>query len=167
MQATAITTREGVVTIRPLRSGDTATVEAVFDRLGEGSRRLRFGRPKATLAPDELELLARVDGRRHVLVAYAGQEPVGIAHLVRDDDPESAEIAYAVGDGWQRLGVGTALARILAADAAAAGVLRLRATMHLENRASLSLMRRATTIVRSWIEDGQLHVIGAPAADRP
>jgi hypothetical protein len=30
------------ILIRPLRRGDTATVQAVFDRLGETSRRERF-----------------------------------------------------------------------------------------------------------------------------
>ncbi|HSP73221.1 MAG TPA: hypothetical protein VLN26_12675 [Gaiellaceae bacterium] len=38
-----------MITIRGLRSGDTATVETVFDRLGERSRRLRFGRTKTML----------------------------------------------------------------------------------------------------------------------
>src|SRR5947209_1024692 len=48
------------VTIRPLRNGDTATISAVFARLGDESRRRRFGGAKPELSETELEQLARV-----------------------------------------------------------------------------------------------------------
>ena len=140
-----------------------ATVQAVFDGLGERSRRLRFGYSKTTLTPADLERLARVDGRHHVLVAYAQGQPVGIARLARLQDPAAAEIAYAVVDGWQRLGIGTALTKLLAADASAIGITHLHATIQAENRASLTLMQRATTVVSRRIEAGELHVVGTPA----
>ena len=50
--ATIVTcTRESSegVTVRPLRDGDTATVAALFERLGEESRRRRFGGAKPRL----------------------------------------------------------------------------------------------------------------------
>ena len=72
------------VTIRPLRNGETAVVQAVFDRLGDRSRHLRFGGAKNVLTARDLELLARVDGDHHVLVALIECEPIGIARLVRD-----------------------------------------------------------------------------------
>ncbi len=140
-----------------------ATVQAVFDGLGERSRRLRFGYSKTTLTPADLERLARVDGRHHVLVAYAQGQPVGIARLARLQDPAAAEIAYAVVDGWQRLGIGTALTKLLAADASAIGITHLHATIQAENQASLTLMQRATTVVSRRIEAGELHVVGTPA----
>jgi len=163
MHAVPIKTRAGVVTIRPLRAGDTATVQAVFDRLGPRSRRLRFGHAVGELTPAQLERLARVDARHHVLVAHAGADAVGVAQLARDDDPASAEIAYAVVDEWQRFGVGTELVKLLAADARAVGITRLHATMALDNRASLTVMRRATTIVSRQIDAGELHVVGLAA----
>jgi GNAT superfamily N-acetyltransferase len=126
MFSSALRTRRGVVTIRPLRPGDTRTVAAVLEQLSERSLQLRFGYARP-LRPEELELLARVDGERHVLVAWAGSEPVGVAHLARDDEPGSAEIAYAVADEWQGLGVGRALGGLLAADARAAGIEQVRA----------------------------------------
>ena len=48
--------------IRPLRNGDVETVTAVFERLGETSRRMRFNGPKPRLS--DLELDAPRDGRR-------------------------------------------------------------------------------------------------------
>src|SRR5215217_3301273 len=118
MHARIVATRGGEITIRPLRSGDTSTVDRVFAQLSAQSRRLRFGGAKNVLGGCELESLARVDGSRHVLVAYArGREPIGIARLARDDDdPETAEVAFAVADTWQGNGVGTVLLEQLAAD---------------------------------------------------
>jgi ribosomal protein S18 acetylase RimI-like enzyme len=156
MQAIAVDTRRGCVTIRSLRNGDVATVRSFFERLGPESRRLRFGSNA-----DALATLARVDGRRHVLVAYRGGETVGIAHLALDDDRQGAEIAIAVADAWQRAGVGSELLRLLTADAAAAGIRHVRAVVRLENRGSLSLARKAARIVARRVEGGEVQLVAA------
>jgi RimJ/RimL family protein N-acetyltransferase len=156
------TTLTSAITVSPLRQNDTATVQAIFEQLGERSRRLRFGGVKPKLTPRDLMKLAEVDGqRRHALVAYAGCAPVGLADLARDDDdPRSAEIGLAVVDLWQGLGVGTQLVRQLAIDARAAGIDRVHASIDFENRASRSLMRAETTIIRTRYEPGALDVTG-------
>jgi hypothetical protein len=90
------------IAIARLSNGDTATVQAIFEQLGERSRRLRFGGVKPALTPRDLELLSRVDAHRHVLVAYAAGAPVGIAHLARHDNkPASAEVGLAIADDCQ------------------------------------------------------------------
>src|SRR5207244_12521714 len=83
------------ITIRPLRDGDRAPIEALFERLGPRSRQLRFGGAKPRLSDRELSALSHVDGGRHVLVAYLSGDPkpAGIARLVRDGS--TAEIAFA------------------------------------------------------------------------
>jgi L-amino acid N-acyltransferase YncA len=129
------------ITIRPLRNGETAAVQAVFDRLGRRSRLLRFGGAKTVLTRADLEHLARVDCDHHVLVALVEGEPVGIARLVRDGD--AAEVAVEVADEWQGRRVGTLLMERLAEDARAAGIQRLHAVVGLDNTASRALMRRA------------------------
>lgn len=128
------------ITIRPLRNGDSAVVQAVFDRLGPASRLLRFNGAKNVLSPGDLELLCRVDATHHVLVAWAGGEAIGIARLVRDR--ECAEVAFAVADEWQHRGVGRLLAERLAADARAAGITRFRAEVRKDNVPSLALLSR-------------------------
>lgn len=128
------------ITIRPLRNGERSTIQAVFDRLGPGSRLMRFGGAKNVLLPGDLEQLARVDASHHVLVAVAQGEPIGIARLVRDGD--SAEVAFAVADDWQGRGVGRVLVDRLAADARAAGIRRFTATVTGENPRSVALLRR-------------------------
>ena len=139
------------ITIRPLRNGDTAPIEAVFERLGPRSRSRRFGGPKPRLPAHELEALARVDGERHVLVAYVDDdpEPVAIARLARDGT--AAEVAFEVADAYQGRGIGSILARELAADARAAGITELHATVTGDNPAVVSLVRRiATSLSASW-----------------
>lgn len=128
------------ITIRPLRNGDGETVQAVFDGLGPESRRRRFGGAKNVLLPADLDALARVDARHHVLVAWSGDRPVGLARLVRHGDV--AEIAFEVADDFQRRGVGSLLIERLAGDARAAGIRRFRGDVADGNAASLALLRR-------------------------
>ena len=149
------------ITVRPLRSGETGVVQAVFDRLGPRSRLLRFGGAKNVLLPDELEQLARVDGDHHVLVAWLAGEPVGIARLVRDG--AVADVAFAVVDSRQGKGVGTVLSQRLAEDARAAGIEVFRATMTCEHRASLALLKRMTAGMKLQCTAGQLEVSGRAA----
>jgi RimJ/RimL family protein N-acetyltransferase len=138
------------ITIRALRNGDTATVAALFDRLGERSRERRFCGAKPRLSEPELANLARVDRAHHVLVGYADGDPrpVGIARLVRDGD--SAEIAFAVADEHQGRGVGSTLANELAADARAAGITRLTATVCGDNPRVIALVKRLGPLDMSW-----------------
>ena len=139
------------ITIRPLRNGDTQTVAAVFERLGSSSREHRFCGAKPRLLEAELAALARVDGDRHVLVAYVDgdPEPAGIARLVREG--ASAEIAFEVVDEHQGRGIGSVLADELAAVARAAGIRELRATVCGDNPPVVSLLRRvASSLHVSW-----------------
>jgi ribosomal protein S18 acetylase RimI-like enzyme len=129
------------ILIRPLRHGDTATIETVFERLGEASRRARFNGPKPRLADDELGWLATVGPNKQVLVAWVDgdPEPVATARLVRLGD--SAEIAFEVADAYQGRGIGSALTRLLVADALAAGIQEVTALVRSDNSAALALLR--------------------------
>ena len=152
------------ITVRPLRNGETAAVQGVFDRLGPRSRLLRFGGAKNVLTHAELEQLARVDDRHLVLVALIDGEPVGISRLVRDeDDPALGEIAFSVGDDWHGRGVGSVLVDRLACEARAAGIERLSATISTDNAASLKLISRVTRGLKTSYAAGQLEVVGRAA----
>jgi GNAT superfamily N-acetyltransferase len=149
------------VTIGPLRNGDTATVCAVFARLGDESRRRRFGGAKPRLSDTELAQLARVDSKHHVIVAYVAGDagPVGIARLVRQG--RTAEVAFAVADEHQGRGIGSALARVLADDARAAGIVELHATVTGDTRRVASLLSRPATRLRATWRDGEPGLVAA------
>jgi ribosomal protein S18 acetylase RimI-like enzyme len=149
------------LTIRPLRNGDTETVSTLFERLGAGSRERRFCGAKPRLSDPELERLARVDASHHVLVGYvAGDpDPVGMARLVRDGT--AAEIAFEVADAYQGRGVGSVLARELAADARAAGITTLVATVCGDNPPVVSLLRRlGRSLHVQWRDREREFVVG-------
>jgi ribosomal protein S18 acetylase RimI-like enzyme len=130
------------LTIRPLRNGDADTVAALFARLGDRSRERRFCGVKPRLGENELVKLARVDGDHHVLVGYVDGDahPAGIARLVRDG--AAAEIAFAVADEYQGRGIGSVLAGELAADARAAGITELIATVCGDNPSVVAVLER-------------------------
>lgn len=149
--------------VRPLRNGDVDTVLAVFERLGDESRRLRFNGPKPCLSAVELEDLARIDRDHHALVGYveADPRPVAIARIARDG--ERAEIAFAVADEYQHLGIGSALAGELIADARAAGITELTALVRSDNPDALALLRRTANVTDVHYEGPELSVRAAIA----
>ena len=128
------------VTIRPLRNGDAGPIEAVFQKMGPASRYARFGGAKNVLSAADLAALSQVDAEHHVLVAWAGNEPVGVGRLVRRGS--CGEVAFGVADEWQSRGVGRLLADRLAADARAAGISSFHADVRPDNVRSLALIRR-------------------------
>jgi RimJ/RimL family protein N-acetyltransferase len=148
------------LTIRPLRNGDTATVSAVFEGLGDRSRERRFCGAKPRLSELELANLARVDHAHHVLVGYldGDPQPVGIARLVRNGN--SAEIAFAIADEHQSRGIGSILAGELAADARAAGITELVATVCGDNPRVVALMKRLGSLSLTWHGGERELVIG-------
>jgi ribosomal protein S18 acetylase RimI-like enzyme len=153
------------VTIRLLRNGDTATVAALLERLGSRSRERRFCGAKPRFSAHELGGLARVDDTHHVLVGYVDgdPEPVGIARLVRDG--RSAEVAFEVADAYQGRGIGTILTRELAADARAAGITKLQATVCGDNPPAVSLLSRVAQSLQWRWRGGEREVVARLEAE--
>ena len=149
--------------VRPLRHGDVRTVVAVFERLGEQSRRARFNGPKPCLTRTELRQLAAADHSHHALVAYVEDDPrpVAIARLVRNGD--SAEIAFAVVDEYQHRGIGSTLAAELIADARASGIREITALASSDNPAAVALLRRTSNVLDIRLEGPELSIRAAIA----
>jgi ribosomal protein S18 acetylase RimI-like enzyme len=165
MHTRILTPRRGpTLIVRPLRDGDTATVLAVFARLGAESRRLRFNGPKPCLADEEARRLARMDGAHYALVAWVEGDPhpVAVARLARTSRG-SAEIAFAVADEHQHKGIGVALASELVSDARMAGITEITALTSPDNPAALALVRRIARVVDVSFDGPELLVRAAIA----
>src|SRR4051794_6074622 len=165
MHSRVITPRHGpTLVVRPLRNGDTATVLAVFARLGEASRRTRFNGPKPCLRDEELRQLATMDASHHALVAWVegDPQPAAIARLARTSRG-SAEIAFAVADEYQHRGVGAAVAAELVADARLAGITEITALTTPDNPAALALVKRIARVVDVCFEGPELSIRAAIA----
>ena len=149
------------LTIRPLANGDTDTICALFARLGDRSREKRFCGAKPRLSDSELAALACIDGVRHALVGYVAgdSDPAAITRLVRDGT--RAEVAFAVADVYQGRGIGSTLGRELAADARAAGIRELVATVCGDNARIVSLLKRlGPSVEMSWSGGEREFVVG-------
>lgn len=156
------------VQVEPLEDGDTAAVAGVFEAMGAHSLYYRFHMGVPKIAPWMLELLSKVEpGRQYAAIAWAGDQPVGHAQLVRIR-PGVAEIALAVADLWQRQGVGAALFRHLAYYAAYAGFGDLSCYVHPENRRVVRLLHAADARVGDeageWLIDVRRHARLDPTA---
>jgi ribosomal protein S18 acetylase RimI-like enzyme len=165
MHTRAIKLKHGpTILVRPLRDGDVATVRAVFEQLGDASRRARFNGPKPCLSDAELAQLAAVDCSHHALVASleGDSRPIAIARLARHDRA-SAEIAFAVADSHQHHGIGSALAAELIADARAAGITEITALAATDNGAALALIRRTADVLDVHFEGPELSIRAAIA----
>ena len=141
-------------------------LQGMFERLGAESRVRRFHGAKPRLSETELRALARVDRRHHVLVAYVAGDrlPAGVAQLALDEDSRTcAEIAFAVADRYQGRCIGKTLVELLAADARAAGVTHLRATIQGSNTAARALMHRALDVVDVRYESGEATIVAGLA----
>ena len=151
--------------VRPLRRGDTATVQAVFDRLGQASRLARFNGHKPRLGEQELRWLATVGPNHHVLVAYVDgdTEPVAIARLVRSG--ASAEVAFEVADAYQGRGIGSALTQELVSDACAAGVVEVTALVRSDNRRAIAVLSRVLGQLELRFEGAEI-LVRAPLPAR-
>jgi RimJ/RimL family protein N-acetyltransferase len=138
------------ILVRPIRADDKRMLEDGLRHLSDESVQRRFLTLKRSFSRSELQYLTEVNGRDHVaLVAeYPGdavRRLIAVARFVRlADDPTSAEAAIVVADDWQRRGVGTQLAELLAEEARRNGIRRFTATMASDNVAAHRLMRRMT-----------------------
>jgi RimJ/RimL family protein N-acetyltransferase len=149
--------------IRPLRRDERDALIDLFHRLSPQSRLQRFLAPKPRLSERDLERLSDVDGDRHdALVVVAADAPdrlLGVARLVRGSGSDSGEVSVAVDDRWQRQGLGTRLLDALCDRARRRGVESVTATMLVDNRAAMRLMRRAGRLAEVRVEAGVLELI--------
>jgi len=134
-----------VALVAPLEASDRERYLAGLERVSPDSLFKRFLAPIARLTESQLRYLLEVDHSDHealLAVDEDGGEAVGVARFVRlSERPESAEAAVIVIDSWQGVGLGRALSLMLAERARELGLARFEATLLVENRAMMSLLR--------------------------
>ena len=145
--------------VLPLRDGTPVLVRAVGSedkiRLQDGLSRMsswsiyrRFARTVSRLTAEELRYLTEVDQQNHI--AWGAVDPsdphetgLGISRLIRDPYcPTRAEVAIAVVDEYQQLGLGTILLAALYAQARARGIETIRAVVLPDNYVVLAWLSR-------------------------
>jgi acetyl coenzyme A synthetase (ADP forming)-like protein len=158
-RATDVILRDGsTLRLRAPVAEDAGAVAEFFSGLSERSRYLRFhgfsvvGRELvvSTLEPDWQQ--------RGALVGCLEGRVVALANWVRLRDPRVAEVAFAVADELQGLGIGTRLLEQLAARAAESGVEEFVAEVLQENAPMLAVFRDAGFEVSRRSDAGEVEI---------
>ncbi len=120
-----------VVTIRPIRPEDAELEQEFVKRMSDESRYYRFMDTLRELTQTMLVRFTQIDYDREMAlvatlppedeVAEGKEYQIGVARYVVNPDGESVEFALAVGDDWQKCGVGRKLMTALIDCARAKG----------------------------------------------
>jgi acetyl coenzyme A synthetase (ADP forming)-like protein len=147
--------RDGsVASVRATSAADAPALAGFFRQLSDESRMLRFftaGDPPHDLverlsdSSDPSRALTLVVERASGIIATASYIAVG---------SDTAEVAFAVSDGFQGKGLGTALLERLAAAAASRGFRRFEATTLAHNARMLEVFRDSGFEIRSQSSEG-------------
>jgi RimJ/RimL family protein N-acetyltransferase len=165
-----LTLRDGSEAIvRPIEPADRDALLGAFEELSEESRYRRFLSPMDTLGPSMLTYLTEVDHHDHeALIAFdpATESAIGVARFVRTD-PDTAEAAVTVSDGWQGRGLGTAMTKLLAERALEEGIGRFIALLLADNRDMVDLLASIGSVRVTAREGGTIQVEVPLELDRP
>ena len=145
--------------IRPIRPADAAEHDAFFHRLSPEDIRLRFFAAVRELTPAQLDKFTRLDYDRDMALIAVREEAgqtVGVARLVREDDPLVAEFAVIVQHDLQGRGLATHLMRRLLDWAPRHGVREVIGEILAENRAMIDLARHLGFSLLHLPEDPQI-----------
>ena len=160
--APSVTAAAAALLIRPISPSDKQALLDGFERLSDESRYRRFLSPHGRLTQAELRYFTEIDHHDHealVAIDPSTGQGVGVARYVRSkDNPASAELAIAVVDDWQRLGVGTRLATELAVRAREEGISTFTGFVLAENELMLSLARELGEIRAVHQEHGTVEL---------
>lgn len=157
-EATVVLRNGSTVTVRPVRADDEVGIARFFVGLSLESRVFRFFAAIAN-ADSLARNMAHVDYRsRYGIVALAGPEDAIVGHaMYAQTETRKAELALAVADAYQGLGLGTILLGQLAEAAASAGFDVLEAIVKPENHRMLEMLRESGFPVEARSEPGEVH----------
>lgn len=156
-----IDTARGALAVRPVTAADADLARSFVERLSSESRRYRFFQSFCTVPPSLVNRFVSVDAISHcalVAVASTAGAPriVGEARYCRNADGREAEIAIAVDDDWQGLGVGRGLLERLEARASGNGVHHLKGEVLAANDRMLQFVRNRGFSIMPDADDRQL-----------
>jgi len=145
--------------IRPIRPDDEPRLVDLYERLSRHTAYQRFFTVLRRLPNDWYHFFANVDYvRRLALVAeretVAGTQLIGVGRYEPSEEPDVAEVAFVVEDGWQGRGLGAILLEAVLGAADARGLRRFRADVLADNHRMLRLLATHTEVDERKTEEG-------------
>jgi acetyl coenzyme A synthetase (ADP forming)-like protein len=156
-EATVVLRDGSTVAVRPIRAEDEAELSRFFSALSLESLVFRFF---GVANPDAMaKIFAQVDYRsRYGIVAIAGAAEQIVGHaMFAAIGQGKAELALAIANSYQGLGLGTILLGQLAEAAAAVGIDVLEAIVKPENHNMLAMLRESGFPLHARSEPGEVH----------
>lgn len=161
--------RDGrVVAVRPLERRDRPLLAAALKQLSDHSRYLRFASPFGMTERD-FDHLVDVDHHAHealLAIDPLTAQGVGVVRYVQvPAETGVVELAGSVADGWQGIGLGSALLARLMQRAGDEGHSAFRASVLAINVPSIAMLRRAGFRRRSGagiLHEYELALSGSP-----
>lgn len=145
-------------------AGRRARLVALHGRLSLQTIYQRFFSVMRRLPTDWAGYLAGVDYRRRLALVVErpgpdGPELVGVGRYEPTDDPARVEVAFVIEDGWQRMGLATALFIDLLAAAEARGIHAFSADVLADNVRMLDLITRFCRVVSRRLDSGIVSLV--------
>lgn len=156
--------RDGtMVLLRPIKPSDEDLLKEMFYKLSDESIYKRFMGVKKYLPRKQLHELANVDYSKNMAIVAIldegeKEEMVGVGRYGLDENTNSAEVAFAVRDDWQKKGVGTELLRYLTMIARKRGLYGFTADVFADNKPMLSLFEKSDCILEKELKGGIYHL---------
>ena len=150
------------VEIRALRPEDLPGLRETATRMSPETIYRRFFAPKRSFTEKEIDFFLNVDFTSHVaLVAVleeAGRPQIVGGGRYIGSGPACAEVAFAVDDPHQGLGIATRIMRHLVGIARANGIAQLTAEVLAENAPMLKVFERCGLAAKTRREGGVVHI---------
>lgn len=160
----AETLRDGrQVTIRALKTSDEPALREAVKRMSAESIYRRFFFPKRSMSEQERAFYLNPDFVTHVALVVVleegGREIIAGAGRYVGSGPGQAEVAFAVDDPHQGLGIGSMVMRHLITIARAKGLREFVADVLPDNTAMLKLFEKCGLTMNTKREPDAVHVV--------
>ncbi len=152
--------------LRAINPNDKERLADAFHRLTGKSIYFRFFSSKRKLTKKELKYFTEIDFEHHIAIVATiindkEEKIIGVGRYIELEKktPEKiAEIAFAIDDEHQNLGIGTILFEHIVRIAQNNGISRLSADVLLENKNMLDIFKHSGSKLNIIIDHGVMHI---------
>ena len=130
------------IVLRPIRPDDEPALRRFFAALSADSLHLRFQKWVREVAEKTLHAFTHVDYDRHMaFICLSGEEIVGEARYIANQDGASCEFAVVLADAWHKSGIAGLLMQALIEAARSRGLRSMEGLVLRENADMLRFVR--------------------------
>jgi len=135
------------ILLRPVKISDEPLLKDLFYSLSDRSLYQRFISARKDMPHERLQEFVVIDYTKQMSILAVMQEgekeiAIGLGQYIIDEESHTAEVAFAVRDGYQNKGMGTELLSYLSYLAKRSGLLGFTAAVLEENRPMLHLFEK-------------------------